>query len=94
MNPAGSYRWERPQHQVTLTQSFYMQQTEVTQAQWDGGDGEQSRRVFPDAPRVRWRRVSWNDVQDFITAMNARWRGDLRFAHGSPVGIWGAGPGP
>jgi len=36
------------QHMVTLTQSFYMQTTEVTQAQW-----EAILHIFPAVPIVR-----------------------------------------
>ncbi len=32
--PGGPYTGEQPQHQVTLSNSFYMQTTEVTQKQW------------------------------------------------------------
>jgi formylglycine-generating enzyme required for sulfatase activity len=32
--PGGPYTDEQPQHQVTLSNSFYMQTTEVTQKQW------------------------------------------------------------
>ncbi len=32
--PGGPYSNEQPEHQVTLSQSFYMQTTEVTQKQW------------------------------------------------------------
>ena len=33
--PGGPYADEQPQHQVTLTNAFYMQTTEVTQSQWN-----------------------------------------------------------
>ena len=65
---------EGPQHQVTLTQSFYMQQTEVTQAQWEAVMGS-NPSYFSGCPTcpVEW--VSWNEVQEFITKMNARGEG-------------------
>jgi len=34
-NELGRDSNEEPQHEVTLTQAFYMQTTEVTQAQWE-----------------------------------------------------------
>jgi formylglycine-generating enzyme required for sulfatase activity len=70
----GSWVDERPQHEVTLTQSFYMQTTEVTQAQWEAVMGS-NPSYFDDCPTCPVELVSWNDVQEFIIAMNARGEG-------------------
>ena len=43
------------QHQVTLTQSFYMQTTEVTQAQWEAVMGS-NPSYCSGCPRARWNR--------------------------------------
>lgn len=79
--PAGTFTMGSPadelerysnetQHQVTLTQSFYMQTTEVTQGQWIAVMGS-NPSYFPncgdDCP-VEY--VSWDDIQLFITALN------------------------
>ena len=70
----GRSSWEGPQHQVTLTQPFYMQQTEVTQAQWEAVMGR-NPSYFSGCLTcpVEW--VSWNDVGVFIEHMNARREG-------------------
>ena len=60
---------EGPQHGVTLTEAFYMQTTEVTQAQWEAvmGNNPSTFKGCADCPVEH---VSWDDVQDFITAIN------------------------
>ena len=65
---------EGPQHQVTLTQPFYIQQTEVTQAQWVAVMGS-NPSAYSGCPTCPVETVSWNDVQEFITKMNARGEG-------------------
>jgi len=65
---------EGPQHQVTLTQPFYMQTTEVTQAQWEAVMGSNPSK-FSGCPTCPVEYVSWNDVQTFITEMNKRGEG-------------------
>ena len=71
--PAGSYD-ERPLHQVTLTESFFMQETEVTQAQWKAvmGNNPSDHKSCPDCPVEN---VSWDDAQAFITRINMRGEG-------------------
>jgi len=59
---------EVPEHQVTLSQGFWMGKYEVTQAQWEAVMGS-SPAYFSGANRpVEW--VSWSEVQSFITALN------------------------
>ena len=60
---------EGPQHQVTLTQSYYMQTTEVTQAQWEAvmGSNPSGHSGCPTCPVEQ---VSWNDAQSYIAKMN------------------------
>ena len=70
----GRYGVEGPQHQVTLTQPFYMQQTEVTQAQWEAVMGN-NPSYFPGCPTCPVEMVSWDDVQTYISYMNARGEG-------------------
>jgi len=62
------------QHQVTLSTSFYMMTTEVTQAQWEAVMGS-NPSYFSGCPTcpVEW--VSWDDVQSYITKMNLRGEG-------------------
>jgi len=87
--PAGSFTMGSPAneygragsetpHQVTITQSFYLQTTEVTVAQWRQIMG---RRWFGD---VKWpldrpiAKVSWYDVQRFIEKLNKKNEGYYR----------------
>ena len=65
---------ERPQHQVTFTQPFYMQTTEVTQAQWEAVMGS-NPSYFSGCPTCPVERVSWDDVQTYISYMNTRGEG-------------------
>ena len=61
---------EKPCHRVTLSQSFYLAVTEVTQAQWkDVMGGNPSRFQGDDLPVDQ---VSWNEAKAFIRKLNAR----------------------
>ena len=57
------------QHQVTLTQPFYMQQTEVTQGQWEAVMGS-NPSDYSGCPNCPVEGVSWDDAQDYIVQMN------------------------
>jgi formylglycine-generating enzyme required for sulfatase activity len=56
-------------HRVTLTQPFYLQTTEVTQAQWKAVTGRTPSGTIdcPDCPVTQ---VSWTEVQAFIHLLN------------------------
>ncbi len=55
---------------VTLSKAFYMQTTEVTQAQWQAVMGTNpSDFKGPDRPAEM---VSWDDIQEFLRKLNAR----------------------
>jgi formylglycine-generating enzyme required for sulfatase activity len=61
---------ESPQHQVTISRSFYMQMTEVTQGQWQkvmGNSPSNFNNCGKDCPVEQ---VSWDDVQEFIRKLN------------------------
>ena len=70
-----SFDWEDPQHPVTLASGFWMGKYEITQQQWLAVQG--SWPQFPpsatygigDTYPAYW--ISWNDVKDFITSLNA-----------------------
>ncbi len=87
--PAGTFMMGSPstepgrdsdeiQHQVTLTSDFYMQTTEVTQKQWRDVMGTSPSYFSACGDNCPVEYVSWNDVQTFITAMNARGEGTYR----------------
>jgi len=65
-------------HEVTLTKSYYMMSTEVTQGQWEAVMGS-NPSYFPacgsDCPVEQ---VSWNDAQTFIANLNAMGEGTYR----------------
>ncbi len=65
-------------YEVTITNPFYMQTTEVTLAQWHEVMGRKffgARKGSPDEPVVN---VSWFDCRDFITKLNTRGEGVYR----------------
>ena len=76
--PAGSFMMgsdngdsdEKPVHRVKISRSFYIQTTEVTQAQWKAVMGNNPSRFKGDNLPVE--RVSWNDAQEFIKRLNRK----------------------
>lgn len=70
--PMGWRKANKKQFYVTLTKGFYMQTTEVTQAQWKavmGNNPSHFRDCGDDCPVEL---VSWHDVQEFIAKLNRR----------------------
>ncbi len=67
---------ERPVHQVTIGQDFWMGKFDVTQKQWQdvmGNNPSGNQAAGPNAPVEQ---VSWKDVQSFLAkanAMQSRW---------------------
>ena len=65
---------EKPQHEVTISQEFYLGVYEITQAQWESvmgtrpWEGQDYVRDDPHKPAVY---ISWDDVQTFIQTLNA-----------------------
>ena len=84
--PAGTFTMGSPtgepgrfddetQHTVTLTKSFYMQTTEVTQGQWKklmGSNPSSFTTCGEDCPVEK---VSWDDAQAYIAKLNQRGEG-------------------
>jgi len=58
------------QHQVTLTQGFYIQTSEVTQGQWTAVMGNNPSFFNGCGDNCPVEQVSWNDVQQFIWRLN------------------------
>ena len=59
---------EKPAHQVTLS-SYYMGETEVTQALWQAVMGSNPSRLKGDNRPVEM--VSWEDCKTFISKLNS-----------------------
>ena len=75
-----AYNFEKPAHSVTLS-SYYMGETEVTQALWQAVMG--SNPSYYKGDNLPVEQVSWNDCQTFINKLNQLLAGQLggkRFA--------------
>lgn len=82
--PAGTFRMgsdgpqadddEKPVHQVNITRPFYLGIYEVTQAQWKTIMEENPSHFQGDANRPV-EQVSWEDVQRFLSKLNAQEKG-------------------
>ena len=82
--PAGTFEMgsndgrdnEKPVHQVTISQPFYLGKYQVTQGQWEAVMGKNPSEFQGDAnPPVE--NVSWHDAQEFIKKLNDRASGDI-----------------
>lgn len=72
--PNVSPKWfndEKPQHNVTIPEAFYMGRYEVTQAQWRAVMNT-NPPLFGGCDSCPVEQVSWNDAQEFIKRLNAR----------------------
>jgi formylglycine-generating enzyme required for sulfatase activity len=64
---------DEPQHEVTISQGFYLGQFEITQAQWEGVMGTRpwAEQDFvqsnPSHPAVY---ISWDDMQAFVKGLD------------------------
>lgn len=65
-------RGDVTRHQVTLTRGFYMQTTEVTQGQWQAIMGNNPSHFSNCGKDCPVENVSWDDVQEFIKALNRK----------------------
>ena len=71
------------QHEVTLTNGFYLGKYEVTQAQYEavmtGNTDELSATpsYWPNNPDRPVEKVSWDDIQEFLTRLNAQEAGNI-----------------
>jgi len=84
--PAGAFQMganngdndEKPVHTVHISQPFYLGKYEVTQEQWQAVMGNNPSR-FKGDPTLPVESVSWDDIQAFISKLNAREGGDTRY---------------
>ncbi len=63
-------RSDEIEHEVTLTEDFYMQTTEVTQAQWEEVMGYNPSPFLDCGENCPVTQVSWKDIQIFISRLN------------------------
>ena len=63
------YDWEKPTHQVTLTNDYYIGKYEVTQALWQAVMNSNPSNFKGDNLPVE--QVSWDDSQEFISKLNS-----------------------
>ena len=68
----------QPAHQVTISKPFYMQRTEVTQAQWTAVMGSNPSHFAQCGDTCPVEQVSWNDIQVFVERLNERTSGGCR----------------
>ena len=77
--PAGRFMMGDPgkDHEVTITQPFYMAKYEVTQEQWESVMGSNPSTKTKGA-KLPVTDVSWADCQDFIKKLNDKTKGGYR----------------
>ena len=63
------FDWERPTHQVTLTNDYYIGKYEVTQTLWQAVMNSNPSNIKGDNLPVE--QVSWNDCHEFISKLNS-----------------------
>ena len=69
----GKAEWfedEHPPHDVKISQSFYLQTTEVSQEQWKKVMGDNPSRFKECGDDCPVENVSWDDVQQFLKKLN------------------------
>ena len=65
---------DETQHEVTLTQGYYLQTTEVTQGQWQAVMGNNPSHFKNCGENCPVENISWEDVQAFIQKLNQQER--------------------
>jgi len=65
------YDSEKPIHKVIISKAFEMGATQVTQKQWETVMGS-NPSYFKGDKRLPVEQVSWDDVQQFISALNSK----------------------
>jgi formylglycine-generating enzyme required for sulfatase activity len=76
-NNYGCYSEEQPVHAVTLTNAYYIGRYEVTQAEWQAKMGSnpsyfRESNGFPNSANRPVEQVSWNTIQNFLSATGMR----------------------
>ncbi|MCK5097380.1 MAG: formylglycine-generating enzyme family protein [Desulfobacteraceae bacterium] len=63
-------RWNEEKHKVTISKAFYMQETEVTQGQWEKLVGFNPSTATMLGKKYPVDTVSWNQCIEFIRVLN------------------------
>ncbi len=66
------------QHEVTISRSFYLQITPVTQGQWQALMGHNPSSFVQAATDLPVAGINWQDCQEFIKKINALGKGTYR----------------
>ena len=67
-----AYEWEKPAHKVTLTDDYFIGETEVTQGLWETVMGENPSYFKTKGANFPVEHVNWNDIQEFLTKLNQK----------------------
>jgi formylglycine-generating enzyme required for sulfatase activity len=79
-NQSGCSAQELPEHQVTLTNAFYLGRFELTQAEWQAKMGNNPSAFIGSSAQVPWEQipnrpvenVSWSTIQGYLGATTFR----------------------
>lgn len=63
-------QWNEPLHRVTISKSFYMGETEVTQGQWEKLVGFNPSSFSNLGKNYPVETISWNECMEFIRVLN------------------------
>jgi len=79
-SPSGEpgHESDETQHRVSISNSFYMQTTEVTQGQWKAVMGSNPSKFTDCGDDCPVEQVSWDDIQGFIKKLNQKGEGTYR----------------
>jgi len=67
-----AYDWEKPSHKVTLTNDYFIGETEVTQGLWEAVMGANPSYFNTKGANFPVEQVSWLDIQDFLVKLNQK----------------------
>ena len=90
-NQYGCNSDENPVHSVTLTTSFYLGRYEVTQSQWVAKMGYNPSQFqgssYPGAANRPVERVSWTNVQGYLSATGTRLPSEAEWEYACRAGM-------
>ncbi len=72
------HQWNEKRHKVTITKDFFMQETEVTQGQWQKLVGFNPSSFETVSDRYPVDTVSWHQCREFIRVLN-EWEGTDKY---------------